>query len=414
MTPLQQATRGLSFDLESPALGVLASIVREGRAARLRPCDLFPLHQDFESDDCREAMQVLERLKASAEAPSEEVMAALKAARDLFVAPEMAVAPLLSKDGVIGIVLADNLYSQDPINDDDVQLLDTLAQQAGLTIDNALAYQRMQEAQRSLLDAERLATVGNMAARVSHEIRNPLATIGGFARSILKKPGDEEKVTQKIGIIVDEVTRLEELLGDLLDMARPRQLNWEPHNVNEVVSHALLLADADIKAAGVTLKTEMATDIPPLLLDRSRLLQAVLNIVRNGSQAMADKSGVQCHNEGASTSGGEGDSDGSCTMTVSTRLLAQATPPTLEIEVRDQGVGISERAVKQIFNPFFSTKVSGSGLGLAVTRRILQDHGGDIDVESEENVGTTFYLRIPARLPESAQEAASEAEKASE
>ena len=405
VSPLQHATRGLSFELDEPALQVLASIVREGRAALVRPCDLFPVPEDRGSQDCHEAAQVLEsyqnHLPQTHEQVPASVLASVRAARALFVAPEMAVAPLLSKDGVIGVVLADNLYSQDSINEDDVQLLDTLAQQAGLTIDNALAYQALQEAQLGLVDAERLAAVGNMAARVSHEIRNPLATIGGFARMILKKPGEAENVASKVRIIVDEVSRLEELLTDLLDMARPRQLSLEAHNINEVVSHALLLADADIKAAGVTLKKMLAPEMPSLLMDRSRLLQAVLNIVRNGAQAMADKSGGASHNEGgASTSAGE-----PSTMTVATRLDWQREPPMIEITVQDEGVGISERSVKKIFNPFYSTKVSGSGLGLAVTRRILQDHGGDIEVESQENVGTTFYLRIPARTPGSAQPA---------
>lgn len=396
-SPLQHATRGLSFDLDEPVLQVLASIVREGRAALVHPCDLFPLEEDQHDEHCRQAAQVLAESTASAQA----TRLAMQAARKLFVAHEMAIAPLLSKDGVIGVVLADNLYSQDPINEDDVQLLDTLAQQAGLNIDNALAYQALQKAQRGLVNAERLAAVGDMAARVSHEIRNPLATIGGFARMVLKKPDQADKVKRNVGVIVDEVTRLEELLSDLLDMARPRQLQWEPHNANEVVSHALLLADADIKAAGVTVHKQLAPEMPLLLLDRSRLLQAILNIVRNGAQAMADKSGGKGNNEGASTS--EGSEGAPSVITVSTRLDLQAEPPTLEIAVRDEGVGISERARKQIFNPFFSTKVSGSGLGLAVTRRILQDHGGDIQVESQENVGTTFYLRIPARAPESAQ-----------
>ncbi len=403
VSPLQHATRGLSFELDAPALQVLSSIVREGRAALVHPCDLFPLPEDRNSDECRESAQVLEDAHYETPQAREHTLILMRAARSLFTAPEMAVAPLLSKDGVIGVVLADNLYSQDIINEDDVQLLDTLAQQAGLTIDNALAYQQLQEAQLGLVDAERLAAVGNMAARVSHEIRNPLATIGGFARLILKKPGDAENVASKVGIIVNEVTRLEELLGDLLDMARPRELNLEPHNVNEVVSHALLLADADIKAAGVTLKKRLAPEMPSLLMDRSRLLQAVLNIVRNGAQAMADKSGGGGNNEGESV-----------TMTVSTRLDTEREPPMIEIGVQDEGVGISERSVKKIFNPFFSTKVSGSGLGLAVTRRILQDHGGEIEVQSQENVGTTFYLRIPARTPGSAQPAEATSEQSSQ
>jgi signal transduction histidine kinase/PAS domain-containing protein len=404
-SPLQHETRGLALDLDDPALQVLAGIVREGRATRMAPFELFPLsplrlslsEPNGEAESGSE--QVLDGDTGRARVP---MVSTIEAARKLFVAPDMAIAPLLAKERVVGVVLADNLYSGAPIDEDDVQLLDILAQQAGLTIDNALTYQALQKAQRGLVSAERLAAVGEMAARVSHEIRNPLATIGGFARSVLKKPDEAEGVGRKVGIIVDEVTRLEELLTDLLDMARPRALNLTAHNISEVVTHALLLADADIRASGVVVERDLAPDLPALLLDRSRLLQAVLNIVRNGAQAMADKSGGK---GGASNCGSPEEEDRPCVMTISTRLLNDCDPPMAEIAVRDEGVGISERAVQQIFDPFFSTKVSGSGLGLAVTRRILQDHGGDISVESQESEGTTFFLRFPARTPEAADPA---------
>lgn len=304
-----------------------------------------------------------------------------EAAAALFSAGDVAIAPLLAKDRLVGLVMADNLYSGAPIDEGDVQLLDTLAQQAGLTIDNALTYEALQSAQRDLVGAERLVAVGEMAARVSHEIRNPLATIGGFARSVLKKSDDEAGVKRKVGVIVSEVTRLEELLTDLLDMARPRPLDLQPQSMNDIVEHALLLADADIRSCNATLEKALGTDLPPVWVDRGRILQALLNTIRNGAQAMPD-GGI---------------------LRVSTCL---STPegmesPMLRIEIKDTGVGISQRALQSVFDPFFSTKVSGSGLGLAVTKRIIQDHSGRIDVISEEGQGTTFIFELPLDRPTS-------------
>ena len=298
-----------------------------------------------------------------------------EAAAALFSSGSVAIAPLMAKDRLVGLVLADNLYSGAPIDEGDVQLLDTLAQQAGLTIDNALAYEALQLAQRELVSAERLVAVGEMAARVSHEIRNPLATIGGFARSILRKTDDEAGVKRKTGVIVSEIARLEELLTDLLDMARPRPIDFQPHSVNEVVEHSLLLADADLKSCGASVERDLAPDLPPIPLDRGRILQALLNTIRNGAQAMPD-GGV---------------------MRVVTRLLPRpgSSIPMAAIEIKDSGVGISKKAMNSVFDPFFSTKVSGSGLGLAVTKRIIQDHGGKIDVFSEEGAGTTFVFWLP-------------------
>ena len=388
-TPLQQATRALELDLHNPALAPLEQIIRQGGATCARLGELFIARDD---------------LSASQRAQYESVAG-------LFTAGEIAVAPLFTSDGLIGVILADNLYSGTHIDNDDVQLLDTLAQQAGLTIGNALTYQALQKAQREVVSAERLVAIGQMAARVSHEIRNPLSTIGGFARGVLRKPEDAEGVKRKAAIIVDEVARLEELLTDLLDMARPRELNLAPHSLNEVVEHALLLADADLRGGEIQLVRDFAPDLPPITFDRSRILQAVLNIARNGAQAMSE--------------GG--------TLTVSTRLVEPENsmcsphewpqyegetddtqnalpleeahfeePLHMEIRIRDTGVGISEHGLKQIFDPFFSTKLSGSGLGLPVTRRILQDHGGDIAAQSVEGEGTTFVLCLPLHNSENA------------
>jgi len=321
-------------------------------------------------------------LRASREeitAPDEpcEISESTHTLLQLLTAPETAIAPLVAKERIVGVVLADNLYSNVPIEEDDLRLLDTVAQAAGLTVDNALAYQALQKAQKELVSAERLAVVGEMAARVSHEIRNPLATIGGFARGILKKPDDSDNVTRKTGIIIEEVERLEELLTDLLDMARPRQLDLRPNNINDIVERALLLAGADIQAAGAEIKKELAPDLPLIQVDSRRLLQALLNTLRNGAQAMPE--------------GG--------LIFVATRISqgSEERPSMLEIEIRDSGVGIPERALKQIFDPFFSTKIRGSGLGLAVTLRIIRDHGGDIDVSSSSS-GTNFTMSLPLRI----------------
>ncbi len=358
--PLQKRVASLIVDLGNPCLHALARAVHERRSLRVA-------RDEMSSPDFSAAPPT------DSAAPRRDQCAALL---ELLSAPELAIAPLLSKERIVGVVLADNLYTGAPIEDDDVRMLDTVAQQASLTIDNALTYQALQKAQKELVTAERLVAVGEMAARVSHEIRNPLSTIGGFARSILKRPEDDAGVRRKVGVIVDEVARLEELLGDLLDMARPRELDLQPQAINEIVERALLLADADIKAAGVEVKKQLAPDLPPLLADGRRLLQALLNTIRNGAQAMPD--------------GG--------LLVVATRAVRQdAASVGLEIEVRDSGVGIAPKALQQVFDPFFSTKIRGSGLGLAVTLRIIRDHGGDINVYSEEGAGTTFIMSLPLR-----------------
>jgi len=355
--PLQHQTRGLALSPDNACLTLLRRALDEKRALLAERDAWFQCPADASPEHLNEA----------------------NAFAALLCAPEMAIAPLVSKDEIVGVVFADNLYSGSPIEDDDIQMLDTLAQQACLAIDNAQTYETLGRAQKELVFSERLVAVGEMAARVSHEIRNPLATIGGFARNILKKPDDIQGVKRKTGVIVSEVARLEELLTDLLDMARPRPLQLRPESLNEIADHALLLAEADLRAAGATIERDYDPHLPLVPADRSRLLQALLNTIRNGAQAMPDGGPIR----------------------VSTRLVPSQgqSPDMAQISVADSGVGISNRALKQVFDPFFSTKVSGSGLGLAVTKRIIADHGGQIDVESQEGRGTTFVFCLPLVTP---------------
>ncbi len=385
-TPLQERVADMTLDLSNPTLPALATVIREGRALKVTPDEMFLKPESVftsfashaEADD-----------DGAAARRDEEFCREYLMARELFTAPEIAIAPLVAKDRVVGAVLADNLYAGTPIDHQALQTLETLAHQAGLAIDNARTYRALQRAQNDLLAADRLVVIGELAARISHEIRNPLATIGGWAHNLQRSPNDPSSVMRKAGIIVEEVNRLEGLLTDVLGMAKARPLNLEPQQINEIVERALLLADADIRANKAEVVKDFG-DLPPTLVDRSRILQALLNLIRNAAQSMSDKAGGIVH--------------------LSTRISAPPesvliarpdAPPLIEIEVRDEGRGISAQALKQVFDPFFSTRLSGSGLGLSVTRRIVQDHGGEISVESQQGEGTTFVLLLPLRsLPE--------------
>ncbi|RYX85199.1 PAS domain-containing protein [bacterium] len=347
-TPLQEETRSLVGHPNNPCYKLLPAMLAEKRAKRVTHDEWFDCSLANNDEQREEAVRFSALLRAR----------------------EMAVAPLVTKDELIGVIFADNLYSGSVIEDDDVQMLDTLAGQACLAIDNAQTFQSLQEAQRELVASERLVAVGEMSARVSHEIRNPLATIGGFARSILKKPDDTSSVKRKTGVIVAEVSRLEDLLTDLLDMARPRPLKLKPESLNEIADHSLLLAESDIRTFGAVVERDFASDLPLADLDRSRLLQALLNTIRNGVQAMPDGGVIRI-------------------------ITRQPDANSVEIQIKDSGVGIPTKALKEVFNPFFSTKVSGSGLGLAVTKKIIADHGGTIAVQSQEGAGTTFFFKLP-------------------
>ncbi len=296
--------------------------------------------------------------------------------------------PLVAKDRPIGALLADNRFNRREIEQDDVRLLAMFATQAGLAIDTANAYQQLEEqmrqldeAQQSLVRAERLAVVGELAAHVAHEIRNPLVTIGGFARNILKQDDLSERVQRSTSIIVQEVERLERILKSVMDFTKPSQpvkqvLELNPL-VQEVADELFPIAEAE----GLSMVLDLSPDVGELPIDADQIKQVLINIVKNAIEAVA--------------------------------LAHEDTPPearpALEplhihtwldgecavVSVQDTGVGMTPGVLENIFDPFYTVKIDGTGLGLAVSQKIVEDHGGSIQVKSEQGVGATFEVRLP-------------------
>ncbi|MDZ7261950.1 MAG: ATP-binding protein [candidate division KSB1 bacterium] len=302
-------------------------------------------------------------------------------------APEFIVVPLITKDRVIGAVVADNMYSNHPIEMNMIQLLTLFANQAALAIERADAYQRLgekknkleqaykklQETQERLLHAERLATTGKMAAHVAHEIRNPLVTIGGFARSILKSiDQDNNKADLKLTaqIITEEVRRLENILANVLDFTRLAKPNFQREDINRIVTESCLLVRDEILAKNINITKSLDTSIAPIFMDPQQIKQVLLNILQNALYSMPN--------------GGE--------LYISTQQLNQEE---VKVEIRDTGVGMSPEVLENMFNPFFTTKPTGTGLGLAITQQIIHSHGGKINVQSQVGVGTTFSFTLP-------------------
>jgi two-component system sensor histidine kinase PilS (NtrC family) len=220
-----------------------------------------------------------------------------------------------------------------------------------------------------LRQADRLATLGRMSANIAHEIRNPLASLTG-AIEVLASSGTAGEVRERLAqIVLKESGRLNDILRDFLEYARPAPLARVRMNVVESIDEVLVLLEH--RAAAGTLK--IAREFPPALewtVDPQQFRQAVWNLCLNALEAMPD--------------GGE------------LRVGAAVVGSRLEVRVNDTGEGITREDLDHIFEPFFSTKSDGSGLGLALVHRILQDHGGEVQVESAPGSGSVFTLRIPA------------------
>lgn len=299
---------------------------------------------------------------------------------DTFSIRSFAVAPLQTKDRVFGVVFVDNPYSGKPITREDLRFLQLFTSQAGIAIENSLLYgsleeanRRLREAQDQLLHGERLATIGEMAASIAHELKGPLVSIGGFARRLGRKVHKDSVEAQYTETIVNEVKRLEKLLSDTLSFSRKATICYDHCAITDVVEDALtivmpLLARSTIKIVKAYPRTPIH-----LFADCQQLKQIFINLFSNANEAMQEQ--------------------GELHIAISASTLHGK--PAVAVKVGDTGSGIPTDAINKIFSSFYTTKSDGTGLGLPIASRIVANHGGKIQVKSQPGVGTDFTVILP-------------------
>jgi signal transduction histidine kinase len=262
----------------------------------------------------------------------------------------------------------------------------------------------IEEREQRLIRSERLATVGRMAAQITHEVRNPLASIGLYAELLGDEIADRgqgnDEPKRLVASIISEVDRLTEITETYLRFARLPRPKLEREDLGAIVTGVLEFARAELSQAGITLELDVAAGLPDVAADEAQLRQALLNLVRNAREAMSTRQSGRLRVAVAARRGAGDDG-------------RDATE--IRVTVSDSGDGIPREHLGKIFDPFFSTKERGTGLGLALVQQIVVEHGGRIEVESGPDAGTAFSLTFPAlRAPASdaRDEPASEARAA--
>jgi len=220
--------------------------------------------------------------------------------------------------------------------------------------------------------AEHLATLGELAAGLAHEIRNPLAGIAGVMDIIGRDVPPSSPAQEVLKDVREEVLRINRIVTDLLETARPKPPQMQIADLNTTVEHALMFAREQAKSKPIQFTFVKEPDLPPFAHDPSQIHQVLLNMMLNAIQAI--------------------DGPGTIEVTVERRVGAAA------VEVKDSGPGISTEVLNSIFRPFFTTKGHGTGLGLSLAKRIVEDHGGKIDVASMPGHGCAFTITLPLRL----------------
>ncbi|MCP3999212.1 MAG: HAMP domain-containing protein [bacterium] len=234
--------------------------------------------------------------------------------------------------------------------------------------------EELAQAQALLVQSEKMAAFGQLGAGIAHEVKNPLAGIFGCAQLALMEAKEGTRLRKNVEIIKKETDRCRGIIDNLLKFARQEKALLEPTDINAVVSDAAAIVDHQLEMHEVKLSLDLAEDVPPVRGNANQLQQVLMNLVINAQQAMEDQDGGS--------------------VKISTHMVG---PDDVEIIVSDTGPGIPEENRAKLFEPFFTTKPTGkgTGLGLSVSFGIIQDHGGEITVDSEVGQGTEFKMRLP-------------------
>jgi len=282
------------------------------------------------------------------------------------------------KGEIIGVIRLAN-KKEGAFAEEEARLIGIISNNVSVAIENAKLYEdlkaqmkELKETQEQLVQAAKLAAIGELASNVAHEINNPLTSIMGYAE-LIKEETDLGNIMNDIGVIERESIRAREIVQQLLEFARRRPLEIKEVDINSLMGEAVSLVGVQLKDARIRI-LEHYSELPMIMGDPNQLKQVFLNLINNAIHAMAE-----C--------GGE--------VTISTGMKDSH----VVVEIADTGHGISRDVLPKIFEPFFTTKrEQGTGLGLSITFKIIQSHKGSIDVKSEEGSGTKFIISLPSQI----------------
>jgi signal transduction histidine kinase len=303
--------------------------------------------------------------------------------RECLLKAEISVVfPLIAVNRLTGAAFLTRKANGSLYNQQEIETLMFLANHSALAIEHALLYQFQEDRLKKILHADKLATVGELAAGAAHEIRNPLTSIRSTTQ-FLKKDLPSERQPLVDGII-EEVDRIDHIIAGLLSLSKSTELRITRVDLRDIVHQTLFLLERELRGRRITVEEDIKLESTIIDGDAAQLKQLFLNILLNSIQAMPDGGKIFVG------------------MTESAREGAQsAAHPLLTITLADTGKGIPEGDLSRVFDPFFTTREEGTGLGLSISYSIVSKHGGEIHIASSttgSECGTTVTIRLPAHI----------------
>ncbi|MBW1861505.1 MAG: GAF domain-containing protein [Deltaproteobacteria bacterium] len=297
-----------------------------------------------------------------------------------FKTRAMICVPLILRDTPFGALQVLNKKTGGSFTRSDLELLVGMSQQIAVAMENARLYQRLEKkfelteqelktTQEKLIRSERLMAMGHLVQGVAHEIRNPITTIGGFARRIKKALNEDNRLNEYIDIIVDESARLEKLVNEVREFADAQSASLSLDSIVDVMNEVSKKFKPLANRQDVKFEMDIAEDTPLINMDMSQLVSAMSNIIENALESMPD--------------GG----------TLALKVIRKND--NLLIAVRDTGCGIAGEQLEAVYDPFVTSKTRGAGLGLTMVHQIIMNHHGDIKISSDLDKGTLVTIRLP-------------------
>ena len=295
------------------------------------------------------------------------------------------VVPLITRSKVIGVIATDAV-DRVGVPRETRETLEIFAPQIAIAIENARLYSKLQDQMEELKKShtllsrtEKFSFLGNLAARLAHEIKNPLTAIGTFIQMLPRKYEDEEFRNDFYKIAMEETDRVNNLITELLDLVKTRESNFEFNDLHDLIDKMVLLVSPQSNAKKIEIIRQFDPKIGQVWLDSEKMKQVILNIISNAIEFTPQKGRIEI---------------------ITKKQVKKGKREGVNIEIKDNGAGISESMVDKIFDPYFTTKHksrmhSGTGLGLFIAYQNMQLHGGAIEVKSKVNRGTTFILTLP-------------------
>ncbi len=287
------------------------------------------------------------------------------------------VFPLMAGDNLVGAIL---VGKEGGFDSEEVHFLTMFSHQLALAVESArlqevlkVTGRELKEAQERFLHSEKLAALGELAARVAHDLKNPLVAIGGFARRLHEKMAEDCPDKVYTGTILKEVEEAEKILSNVLGYARVPSLRKRFADINSLLDDVLFLHAEEMRDRNIALVKKLDRSLPPVSIDPAQMRQVFMNLVSNALQAIRKKGSIAVSTSKEESNGRE----------------------YVKVEISDTGGGIPEDVLPNIFNPFFTTKSTGTGLGLSIVKRIVELHGGEIRVVNNPPIGATFVIYLP-------------------